>query len=154
MGTRGLFGFYVKGKYYVVYNHFDSYPEGLGNDVVEEIRKAIQEGKLEEWKNKLMNIVVVDDKPPTSEDIEKLARYTNLSVSRRSTSDWYCLLRDTQGSMENVLASGYICNAVNSAGSPLFEEYAYILNFDTNQLDFYEGDTFVRGYNLNELPNW
>lgn len=155
MGTRGLFGFYYKGKYYVVYNHFDSYPEGLGSDIINEIKKAILEGKLDEWKNKLININIVnEDKVPTSEDIERLAYFTDLSVSRGSTSDWYCLLRRTQGSLEKVLDSGYIINSVDSAGCPRFEEYAYILNFDTNLFDFYEGDTFVRSYELNNLPQW
>jgi len=36
MGTRGLFGF-RRGRYYVVYNHFDSYPSGLGFQLWKEI---------------------------------------------------------------------------------------------------------------------
>ena len=30
MGTHGLFGFFYQGRFYVVYNHFDSYEDGLG----------------------------------------------------------------------------------------------------------------------------
>ena len=42
MGTRGLSGFYYKGKYYVMYNQLDSYPDGLGSIIITEIREAIK----------------------------------------------------------------------------------------------------------------
>lgn len=34
MGTRGLLGLIIKGKRHGAYNHFDSYPSGLGQDIV------------------------------------------------------------------------------------------------------------------------
>lgn len=34
MGTRGLIGFIFKGQRRACYNHFDSYHEGLGVDVI------------------------------------------------------------------------------------------------------------------------
>jgi hypothetical protein len=37
MGTRGWFVFVFKGKYYIIYNHFDSYPSGLGASLLEQI---------------------------------------------------------------------------------------------------------------------
>lgn len=45
MGTRGLFGFYYKGKYYLCYNHFDSYFSYLGKNLIREIIKMI--GKID-----------------------------------------------------------------------------------------------------------
>ena len=38
MGTRGNYIFCRNGKYYVFYNHFDSYFSGLGKLIVDEIR--------------------------------------------------------------------------------------------------------------------
>ena len=38
MGTRGNYIFRRKGKYYIFYNHFDSYFSGLGQDIVKELR--------------------------------------------------------------------------------------------------------------------
>ncbi len=38
MGTRGLYIFRYDGKWYVFYNHWDSYPSGLGQDIVKELR--------------------------------------------------------------------------------------------------------------------
>ena len=34
MGTRGLLGFILRGKRHAAYNHWDSYPNGLGKDIV------------------------------------------------------------------------------------------------------------------------
>ena len=157
MGTRGLFGFYYKGKYYVVYNHFDSYPSGLGVDIVNELKWAIKAGKLDEWIALLEKIKIIDyDMKPTAEDIEKLKPYTDLRVSSQSTLDWYCLLRHCQGSLESVLNSGYLLNAVNSTGNPNWEEYAYIVNFDTKKLDFYISDRLEESFELDvaKLPNF
>lgn len=38
MGTRGYYVFRYKNKWYVFYNSFDSYPCGLGQDIVNELR--------------------------------------------------------------------------------------------------------------------
>ena len=34
MGTRGLLGFIIKGKKKGSYNHWDSYPSGLGMEII------------------------------------------------------------------------------------------------------------------------
>ena len=34
MGTRGVFGFHKNGVDKITYNHYDSYPTGLGEEVV------------------------------------------------------------------------------------------------------------------------
>ena len=39
MGTRGVTGFVADGKWYVTYNHFDSYPEYLGMQVLNFAKK-------------------------------------------------------------------------------------------------------------------
>ena len=38
MGTRGLYGFRKNGVDKVTYNHYDSYPEYLGRNILEFIR--------------------------------------------------------------------------------------------------------------------
>lgn len=78
---------------------------------------------------------------------------TNLLVSTQSTNDWYCLLRECQGSIIKVLESGYLYNHVDNYGIPCWQEYAYIINFDTNKLDFYD-DSINTSYSFNNLPNW
>lgn len=44
MGTGGLIGFIIKGKARGTYNHFDSYPRGLGKDVLDFILFLNEEG--------------------------------------------------------------------------------------------------------------
>lgn len=38
MGTRGIMGFVVDGQEKLTYNHYDSYPDGLGLDVLRWLR--------------------------------------------------------------------------------------------------------------------
>lgn len=133
MGTNGAFGFFYKGKYYVCYNHNDSYPEYLGLNLIYEILNT----NFEEWKKLLDNMIIVDSKAkPTQDVIEKLAEFTDLGVSNGTTDDWYCLLRGTQGSFNNVLRAGHIENFVDKDGKPDKKVYGYIVNFDNNTFEF------------------
>jgi hypothetical protein len=135
MGTRGLFGFQYKGKRYFFYNHYDSYPSGLGNQLLKEIKKAIASGAFEAWLPLLQKMRVIEEgELPTKEAIEELAPFTDLSVSSQSTDDWYCLLRRTQGSLSGVLAAGYMQEMEIDY---LFHEYVYIVNFDTEEFEAY-----------------
>jgi len=34
MGTRGYVALRFRGRYYIFYNHFDSYPENLGEKLI------------------------------------------------------------------------------------------------------------------------
>jgi len=159
MGTRGLFGFFYKGIYYLFYNHWDSYPEGLGNKLINEIKKAIKEDKLNEWKDKLLALKVVsDDIKPTDEDIKKLKEYTDLTVSSQSTSDWYCLMRKCQGSYEKILNSGYYIKNEEYSKEDLlgdiFIEFSYLLNFDTNKFELYTNSGDYNEYELDNLPDF
>ncbi|KAK1149403.1 hypothetical protein N8T08_006626 [Aspergillus melleus] len=47
MGTRGLLFVRCRGRYFVYYNHFDSYPDGLGSAIVQEIPE--DPDKYREW---------------------------------------------------------------------------------------------------------
>ncbi|RAL00991.1 uncharacterized protein BO80DRAFT_355414 [Aspergillus ibericus CBS 121593] len=47
MGTRGLYLIRCHGRYFIYYNQFDSYPEGLGDAIVEEIPEDPE--KYREW---------------------------------------------------------------------------------------------------------
>lgn len=142
MGTRGLFGFVYQGKYYVVYNHWDSYPVGLGRQLILELVNAIRQNQLDSWKDKLSSIQVIDPKSePTKQDIEKLSSYTDLGVSNQSVTDWYCLTRSCQGSWISVLESGYLLPhhpvSHNLQIEILFEEYTYLLDFDQEQFRWF-----------------
>ena len=44
MGTRGVTGYKSDGKWFVAYNHWDSYPAALGMDVLSFCKQTQQEG--------------------------------------------------------------------------------------------------------------
>ena len=139
MGTRGAIGFRVDGVDKIVYNHFDSYPEGLGADLIAQLCGKKDWGKVKEAVRK---ITFIDpDVPPTPEQIEKFAPYTDLSVGNQSPDDWYCLLRRAQGTIEPYLTGDIdvMSDAHGFLLDSLFCEYAYIINLDDMTLEFYRG---------------
>lgn len=58
MGTRGYIGIRYKGKSYYFYNHWDSYPDGLGAAIVREILKMLaMDGGIEGFCTKVLDKV-------------------------------------------------------------------------------------------------
>jgi hypothetical protein len=147
MGTNGLFGFYYKGKYYIMYNHYDSYYSGgLGENLFNEVMLMFSNNEIDIWIEKLQKLKIISDEDkPTEEDIEKCSIYTDLSVSHQSTSDWYCLLRKCQGSLKNILDSGYLLiDSEYESEESLKEEcfgYIYVLDFDNFCFNGYFGNS-------------
>lgn len=138
MGTRGSFGFRVNGQDKLMYNHFDSYPSGLGLDVLAFLKGT----NLDTLTKKVAKLEPVNNKvPPTPEQIAKCTKAgtVNLSVSERSTKDWYCLLRNAQGDFKKLLKVGLFEPANNFILDSLFCEWAYIANLDTGKLEVYQG---------------
>lgn len=146
MGTRGAFGFRLNKKDYVSYNHWDSYPSGLGNNIVNSL-KVLREDSLVNLKEQVANIRFIDtETPPTKEDIELCERMgtVDLTVSEASTNDWYCLLRKTQGNPLKMAELGIMSN--DQEFLKCFScQYAYIINLDTNDLEIYQGYQTTRG---------
>lgn len=153
MGTRGTYGFRKDGKDKLTYNHFDSYPECLGANIVE----FIKETPVEELKAICDRIVMVDEGGmPTEKQIKECAPWTNLGVSGMSTRDWYCVLRNAQGDLD-AFKKGlrYMIEYGNFIKDSLWCEYGYIINLDDNALEFYIGyqSTPQEGNRYGETPN-
>ena len=145
MGTRGAFGFRIGEIDKVAYNHWDSYPDGLGLSVTE----FIKETPDDELKTIAKNIIVVENgsQPTVAQkkavrDFEKKNNIvvSDVSVSERTLDDWYCLLRKAQGGL-NMYKKGleYMISADSFLHDSLFCEYAYIINVDTGMLEVYKG---------------
>lgn len=137
MGTRGAIGFRIDGSDKLFYNHFDSYPDALGEDFVKQVKELIKDAKLAEKVRALAEIK--EGEEPTPEDIERCKPYTNLSVSNQSTKDWYCLTRGAQGNLHATLEIGKAELANDFIFESLFCEWAYILNLDDGTVEFYKG---------------
>jgi hypothetical protein len=135
MGTRGAFGFILGESEKIAYNHFDSYPDGKGLDVLRFVRGA----DLPYLRQQAEELKVVGDTPPTPEDVEALKPWTDLGVSEQSTEDWYCLTRGMQGDLGETLNSGYMLDGSDFPLDSLFCEWAYIVDLDQNVFEVYKG---------------
>ena len=141
MSTRGSVGYIHKGEYNGTYNHSDSYPDGLGEEVVAAVRK------IEDWEKFKANYEklkwVPRDYKPTKAEIEAHKKWANLGVSEQKYEDVYCLLREMQGAdLIPLVYEGVVGLCINNSDfikDSLFCEYAYVLDLDNMMLEFYEG---------------
>jgi len=140
MGTRGAVGFRIDGQDKLAYNHFDSYPDGLGKDVVEFVRGWLKDGR-DKMREAARRLRVVDTNvPPTAADKEALAPHADLGVSNGSLDDWYCLFRKLQGDLDGYLKAGVMPgDGASFVGDSLFCEWAYVVNLDDFTLEVYRG---------------
>jgi hypothetical protein len=151
MGTRGAVGVKLDGKYYVTYNHFDSYPSGLGKEVVEFCQKVVKtHGGIELFCQNMKRVNLVKQSVKASKEMQKkYAGYCDESVSSQDSADWYCLLRHLQGSsILHEIFAGKVQHMIDSFSflkDSLFCEYAYIVNLDDKVLEFYEGFNKEKG---------
>ena len=141
MGTRGIFGVRINGKDKITYNHFDSDPNWLGKCVVSDIRDVILP-ELDKYKQLAEAVELVSQsKHATKAEIEKynITTKPDLGVSEQSEDDWYCILRELQGCIAGSLQAGVMIDSHKFVKDSLFCEYGYMINFDENTFEVYEG---------------
>jgi hypothetical protein len=138
MGTRGLMAFARNGEVKAFYNHFDSYPSGLGEEMVKWVlnRQGDFSEAIEQFE---MLVAVSEDVPPTTDQKLALLRYLNLNVSTQTSDDWYSLLRETQGNPVEALKAGFYVDYFKFGFDSLFCEWAYVVDLDRQVLDVYKG---------------
>jgi hypothetical protein len=137
MGTRGIFGVRFNDVDKLTYNHFDSYPGGLGQATVDNIKRFESIDEMKQLAKKLR--MVSEDQKPTPLQIRALQKFADLNVSGKSLNNWYCLLRQTQGDLHTMLKCGYAINNKEFIKDSLFCEWGYIVNLDTEMLEVYRG---------------
>lgn len=138
MGTRGAFGFVVNQTEKITYNHFDSYPDGLGLDVLRWLRDTVDRDGEDAAREAAARLQVVnEDASPTEEELASFAAYRDPRVS--TGDDWYALLRNTQGNPGEILRAGFFIDGSEFPMDSLFCEYAYIVDFDCRVFQAYEG---------------
>ncbi len=110
MSTRGAWGFRINGEDYLACNHYDSYPTGLGNEIIGFCNSHTLI-ELEQIFNRIKWISDFNNKSIDFNDIDFNKK--DIIVLRNSKNN-------------------FIKNS-------LFCEYAYIINLDTGKLEYYEG---------------
>lgn len=139
MGTRGFVGFVSDEKETIVYNHWDSYPSGVGETVLSFVQ-SLDPHTEEVYREKAKTVKhVSDDVPPTRDQIVELIGHANLNVSTRDVDEWYVLLRETHGVPSAILDCGYAEHAPEWPLDSLFCEWGYLVNFDDRTLEVYRG---------------
>lgn len=150
MSTSGVYGFIKNGVEKIGYNHCDSYLYDLGIKIV----KFINETTKEEMEEIFQKIILVDNNTEaTDEQIKKCEKWFQPMQSREK-SNWYNLLRLTQGNL-HLYKEGELEYMFN--GENMYAEYKYIINLDNNEFQIYETDfeteeeKMIGNYALNEV---
>jgi len=138
MGTRGAVGFRKDGKDELSYNHWDSYPSGLGVSVLDYCRSHTI-AEMSAVASKL--VLVTEDSHLTDQQVQDHIDALNTSVGRQSVDDVYCLLREAQGSLGFYDVPGHylMIDSHTFLADSLFCEWAYIINLDEGVLECYRG---------------
>lgn len=138
MSTRGLYGFRINGVDKLTYNHCNSHPKYLGNEII----KFIKETSIDEMKEIAKKIILVDRNGlVSSEDKQPYLDIYGEAKSNKGYDDWYDLLRNIQGDLffYKYQAVKHMCDDRQFIKEGLFCEYAYIINIDNKTLEFYKG---------------
>lgn len=147
MGTRGLIGYRINDKVTAQYQQYDSYPSGVGNDFLRDVRELVQDrAKVLEL---IFDIHVIHDSDaPVPVDVQLVLAangYTdNPNNYTPEKMTWYFALRNTQGELKKTLESGYILSDEEFANDSLFCEWAYIWDLIRMEVHVYKG--FERRY--------
>lgn len=142
MGTRGAWGFVRDGKFKVTYNHFDSYPEGLGVKVLNFLRTTTLK-ELHKIYDKIILVCDFGDASlnnnivssiPTKEQINECCNYLNKKVGLRAKESiitWYQLLRESQFKPEEYKTNlRYMRDGEDFLWDSVFCEFGYIIDLD------------------------
>lgn len=143
MGTRGAITFVSDGAERTVYNHFDSYPGGVGLDVLEFVRRMVSEDTLDLRREQVAKMSPVEGYPTKEELTELYVRQGGkpqiIQKGIPGTFDWYSALRDTQGNPDAILVAGFFEDAWDFPSDSLFCEWAYVIDLDLGVLEVHKG---------------
>lgn len=151
MGTRGLFGLRKNNKDKIMYNHFDSYPSCLGEEMVEYVKNHSKE----EMTALYDKLIMVDEEFNTSQFTEEQKKrykefmkkkdFFSHTIDGTKTAEnisMYCFLHEFQGRLykyDEYPEIDLMIDNHNFIKCSLFCEWAYIINLDTGNLEVWEG---------------
>lgn len=141
MSTRGAWGIKKGDKLIVQYNHFDSYPTGLGEQIVEDLNEWYKDAP-EEWikrLNEVLDEVEVINEEKTPEPTEEQLQYIRDEgiPFDENYKEWFCVLNELQGRVLPYLKGFkyFLDWGVEWLNDSLSCEWAYIFNLDNNTLE-------------------
>lgn len=147
MGTRGAFGFKEDGRLLLTYNHWDSYPMGLGMDIV----KAINGWNPKDIRKIVRKIVLIDgNTPPTLEQKEHCKPWTDLTIGDETNDSWQFLLRRAQGDILAWLEGGLrlMRDDATFIEDTVMCEFHYIIDLDDMMFRVYSTPDLIKSIPL------
>jgi hypothetical protein len=129
MGTRHLIAAVIDGDFRIAqYGQWDGYPSGQGKDVL----NFLAQNDLDEFRSKLRNVQFMNKEEiaQINNDPEWSKKYPWLS--RNAGSDVLRHVSDADGKIKLIDKRGF-------AGDGLFCEWAYVIDFDNDKFEIYEG---------------
>jgi hypothetical protein len=124
MGTRGAIGWITPQNAVVAsYNHYDSYPTGLGADLQAQLREL---GRLPTITELSEIRIVQGDVAPTAEEKVTYAHLMDPNLGDRN--EWYTSLRRQQGRIDLILESKIMSDGSDFPRDSLFCEWAYLVD--------------------------
>jgi hypothetical protein len=108
MGTRGFYVFKYGGVYYIFYNHYDSYPSGLGQLIISDIRQLIQSKKFDIVKELIFRIPLMEKQTEGSSAYDSIVN----CIKRPEAFIYY--------------------TSTEEPNCDIFIEYIYVIDFDEN----------------------
>ena len=135
MGTRGAIVLVANGEQKAIYNHWDSYPSGLGVEMLNFTRKNKRRSKA--FPAEVAALKPVPSTEPTADDFVKYAEFHDPGVD--TGKSWYSLLRHTQGDIPATLKAGLFEPSDSFLADSLFCEWAYVIDCDNKVFEVYEG---------------
>lgn len=137
MATRGLYGFYKNGINKLTYNHYDSYPSYLGNNIL----NFIKQSTVTELNEIFQSISLVNDDNYPNENERIQLEDLGYSVTYKDEPlRWGEIISAHAGDFSLLKNKfPFMLNNNDFIKDSLFCEWAYIINLDSNNLEIYRG---------------
>lgn len=129
MVMKGVIKIITQNRKIIQYNHWNSCPSKLGINLLLELYQLFTNSTPTNIAYKFDQIILVNNKiKPTDEEIKKFKKIDTDVPVNKSHNDWYCLLKECQGSLLKILDSGYLLNETEH-----YEAFNYTIDFTSNQ---------------------
>jgi len=139
--TAGAYGFASNTKIKLTYNHFDSFPEGLGREIVAFIRKVEEDKGWATLRFKVDDLVMVDENAKMTED--EARKYFPRKKSFPKLPTWYEAIHNYQnGKILPAIMSGEVNHMTDAKTLPknsMFCHFVYIIDLNEMSFDVYIG---------------
>jgi hypothetical protein len=140
MGTRHLTCVFANNQMRIAqYGQFDGYPDGAGSIICDFIHKT----NMDEFRSKVEKVTQVTEEKMNliNSQFESKSGWMTIDESNRYGKAYPEFHRNTGADILNLVMGGVteVNLDTDFVNDSLFCEYAYVVNLDTNELEFYEG---------------